>query len=423
MVDTVAKSIAALVGPEHVRPATEVDAIDGVKSQLVVEPATSSEVAGVLAIASRAGQHVIPRGGGTKLSWGSSPATAEVVLSTCRLNRLLEHADGDMTATVEAGCTIDELQRRLAGRGQRLALDPLWPQQATVGGVFATGDSGSLRNSFGPARDLILGVTVALADGTLARSGGKVVKNVAGYDLPKLMTGSYGTLGVITQVTVRLHPLPAVVRNMQFQLSEQNQVEPFVTAMRECSLLTTAVQFEAGTDLPTVAQIRVEGASQVIDAKCQRIARGTADAGIDSPTEIAMEDWTARESLFVNQDSPALVCKVSLLPARLPAWLELLRRTGTAQDVRWRFLGQLAGVGLLRLESPQSSNLLHTVETLRTELAEQAGSLVILSCPAGLKSQADIWGDASDSQPLRQQVKMQFDETNTLNPGRYVGGI
>jgi len=135
-------------------------------------------------------------------------ARMDLVLSTQGLNRVLEHAAGDMTCTVEAGCTITALRQVLARHGQRLALDPLWPDCATVGGVLATNDSGPLRQAFGSARDLLIGVTIALPDGTLARSGGKVVKNVAGYDLPKLMVGALGTLGVITQATFRLHPLP-----------------------------------------------------------------------------------------------------------------------------------------------------------------------------------------------------------------------
>src|SRR5262249_5674473 len=136
------------------------------------------------------------------------PRRADVILSSERLNRIVEHAWADLTVTVEAGCTIHGLQESLALQGQRLALDALWPGPATVGGVLSTNDSGALRPRFGAVRDLIIGVTLALPDGTLAKSGGKVVKNVAGYDLPKLATGALGTLGVITRAVFRLHPLP-----------------------------------------------------------------------------------------------------------------------------------------------------------------------------------------------------------------------
>ena len=150
---------------------------------------------------------MIPRGGGTKLGWANSPARAGLILSTARLTEVIEHAWADLTVSVGAGCTVQRLQEALAQHGQRLALDPLWPEKATVGGVLSTNDSGALRLRFGALRDLIIGVTVALPDGTLASSGGKVVKNVAGYDLPKLVTGALGTLGVITRAVFRLHPL------------------------------------------------------------------------------------------------------------------------------------------------------------------------------------------------------------------------
>ncbi len=191
------RDLRALVGQENVRTGGEHDAADGIVSQMIIEPANAAEVARALKIATDAGLHVIPRGGGTKMDWGNclrrDGQSGELILSTRRLNRVIEHAWGDMTATVEAGCTFQQFQQTLAAHGQRLALDPLWPGHATIGGILASNDSGPLRVRFGSLRDLIIGVTLALPDGTLAKSGGKVVKNVAGYDLPKLATGSLGT--------------------------------------------------------------------------------------------------------------------------------------------------------------------------------------------------------------------------------------
>ncbi len=154
---------------------------------------------------------MIPLGGGTKADWGNPVTRADVAISTAKLNRVVDHAAGDMTVVVEAGCTIGDLQRTLAQQGQRLACDPLWQEHATVGGILATNDSGAWRLRYGGLRDLVIGVTLALPDGTLAESGGRVVKNVAGYDLPKLVTGSLGTLGMITRAVFRLHPLPHAV--------------------------------------------------------------------------------------------------------------------------------------------------------------------------------------------------------------------
>src|SRR5258706_4605240 len=201
------KSIA-LVGNEYARAATAADAVAGCQPNVVIEPGTEGELAEIVRPSNEAGLAVIPRGGGTKLGWGNPPARADLILSTARLNEIIEHAWADLTVTVEAGCTIQRLQETLAEHGQRLALDPLWPEIATIGGVLSANDSGALRLRFGALRDLIIGVTIALPDGTLASSGGKLVKNVAGYDLPKLVTGALGTLGGFTRAVFRLHPLP-----------------------------------------------------------------------------------------------------------------------------------------------------------------------------------------------------------------------
>src|SRR6266481_1239218 len=232
----------ALVGNEYVRAATAADAVAGGQPKLVIEPATERELAGILRLSNEAGLAVIPRGGGTKLGWGNSPARADVVLSTARMTEIIEHAWADLTVTVEAGCTVQRLQETLGQHGQRLALDPLWPEKATVGGVLSTNDSGALRLRFGALRDLIIGVTIALPDGTLASSGGKVVKNVAGYDLPKLVTGALGTLGVITRAVFRLHPLPLNIRTFTFVARDWADANRLVLSVQDSKLAHTGLQ-------------------------------------------------------------------------------------------------------------------------------------------------------------------------------------
>ena len=190
--------MAAITGPEHLL------ALD---SAIAVAPANTEEVAAILRFAQENQLAVVPWGGGTKQGWGY-PVTPALVLEMHRLNTLREHTWQDMTCTVEAGCTWSSLQSALAQHGQYVALDPLWPERATVGGIVATNDSGALRLRYGGLRDLIIGMTIVLADGTIAHTGGKVVKNVAGYDLHKLMIGAFGTLGVITSVNFRLHSIP-----------------------------------------------------------------------------------------------------------------------------------------------------------------------------------------------------------------------
>src|SRR5205807_8771521 len=207
------------------------DAVDGVPAQMVIKPASADELARALRVANAAGLSVIPRGAGTKLGWGNPPRRADLILSPARVDRVIEHAWGDMTAAVQAGCTVEHFQRTLAEHRQRLALDALWPKRATIGGMLAANDSGALRVRFGALRDLIIGITLALPDGTLAKSGGKVVKNVAGYDLPKLATGALGTLGIITQAIFRLHPVPRTSRTLSFSAPDGSIINAFILAV------------------------------------------------------------------------------------------------------------------------------------------------------------------------------------------------
>ncbi len=194
---------------------------------------SETELAAALRCGDATGLGVVPRGGGTKTGWGNPPVRADLILSTARLNRVIEYAWADLTVSVEAGCTIQNLQNALAEHGQRIAVDPLWPERATVGGILSTNDSGSLRIRYGALRDLIIGVTIALPDGTLASSGGKVVKNVAGYDLPKLATGALGTLGVITRANFRLHPLPRNIRSFTFAARDLGDANRVVLAVQD----------------------------------------------------------------------------------------------------------------------------------------------------------------------------------------------
>jgi glycolate oxidase FAD binding subunit len=198
-----------------VRPATPADAVAGVQPQIVAAPASAAEASALLRAAADLGLAVVPRGTGSRLDWGSPPERCDLVIETTRLDHVVEHAAGDLVATVQAGVRLDRLADLLGAAGQRLALDPpTLPGIAggaggTVGGLLATGAAGPLRLRYGTPRDLLIGITVVRADGAIAKSGGKVVKNVAGYDIGKLFAGSRGTLGLITSATFRLHPVPA----------------------------------------------------------------------------------------------------------------------------------------------------------------------------------------------------------------------
>src|SRR5437660_646207 len=316
---TIRKKFIDILGTEHLRPATPADSVSGVQPQLILEPATELQLAAALRLANEASLAVIPRGGGTKLAWGNPLSRADLILSTVRLNKILEHAWADLTVTVEAGCSIQTLQETLAQHGQRLALDPLWPEKATVGGILSTNDSGALRLRFGALRDLIIGVTIALPDGTLASSGGKVVKNVAGYDLPKLATGALGTLGIITRAIFRLHPIAREIRSLSFSPPDTQAMNAFLLAILDSKLVPTGLQFRAGSSLPLQVDIRFEGTTAGCDAQCEQILKIAA-----SCSRLEVRDaWAAAERLW--DDAPCVV-KFSTLPAELGALLDRIKK-------------------------------------------------------------------------------------------------
>jgi glycolate oxidase FAD binding subunit len=386
----------------------------------VIEPADAAELARALAEAWSAGRAVLPRGGGTKSDWGNPPRRADVILSTKKLNRVLEHAAGDMTATVEAGCTITDLQNQLALRGQRLAIDPLWPDRATVGGVLATNDNGSLRGAFGSLRDLVLGVTVALPDGTLTRSGGKVVKNVAGYDLPKLMVGALGTLGVITEATFRLHPIPRAAAAALVIAPDFSAACAVAGAVQDSTIAPAGVEVRADDASPPVfVAVWVEGSPEAVEAQWHALYELATCRGCFVGSYATRH---AREKLFLDGIHTA-VCKVTFPAARLADLCNALSETACGADARWDACLEGVGVGWFRITTPGATALPKVVESLRAAAVSLGGSLALLQCPAEVRQCVDAWGDVGDALPLMRRVKQQFDPTGCLNPGRFVGGI
>jgi glycolate oxidase FAD binding subunit len=413
------EDLRSIVGPEHISPATPQDAVDGILPQMVAGPTSQQEVAAVLKAVASAGLRVLPRGAGSKMEWGNPARAGELVLSLRRMNRVLEHAYGDMTTTVEAGCTFQQLQETLSVHGQRVALDPLWPDKATVGGILATNDSGPLRARFGSLRDLIIGVTLVLPDGTVAKSGGKVVKNVAGYDLPKLATGSLGTLGIITQAIFRLHPTPRESRTLTFSTPDIKTASQFVLAIQASKLVPTGVQVRAQHSASCDIDVRFEGTGVGCDCQCEQLLQmASGTTRIDSAGDV----WKARETLW-DGNSPAAVCKFTLLPTELQPFVEQLTAVSVQEQTTWRLVAQAVGLGLLRVEALHTDTLSDMLRALRTSMENRRGSLSILSCPSEVKSKMDVWGNAGDALPLMRSIKAQFDPKGILNPGRFIAGI
>jgi glycolate oxidase FAD binding subunit len=406
----------AILAPDSIRAA---DAICGAQPRLVLEPASEQQVAAVLRLANDASLAVIPRGGGTKLSWGNPPARADVILSTARLDKIIEHPWADLTVSVEAGCTVQKLQDALAQHGQRLALDPLWPEQATIGGILSTNDSGSLRLRFGALRDLIIGVTLALPDGTLASSGGKVVKNVAGYDLPKLVTGALGTLAVITRAIFRLHPLPRNSKTLSISGCNLEGMQWLILAVQDSTLAHSALQSRITQDAEPVVDILFEGTEAGIAAQATQLRELARPA---AATEAASTVWDASQELWNSANAArAAVAKITTLPASISRTVETVQRAASSRKTHWKLSMQAMGIGWLRLDAAPE-NLHAVLSDLRFELEHSGGSLALCHHPSGMPH-LDAWGQPSDALPLMRAVKNQFDPKNTLNPGRFLAGI
>jgi glycolate oxidase FAD binding subunit len=412
------EKLRSVVGSENLRAATSADAVAGVLPQFVAEPGDEQQLAGVVSLANEAGIAVIPRGGGTKLEWGNAPKKAELILSTARLNRILEHAWADLTVTVEAGCTLQSLQEALARHGQRLAFDGLWPERATIGGALSTNDIGVLRVRFGALRDLVIGVTLALADGTLASSGGKVVKNVAGYDLPKLATGALGTLGVITRAVFRLHPLPRAAKTVSFRAREWQAMQTYILSIQDSKLAHTALQIRCAAGGELCADILFEATDAGLNAQELQLRKLLGSTSLEeSPKDV----WNARQELWTSGTENALIAKFSVLPAEIAKTMGVLERIAGPQKLHWQVVAQATGIATLRLEG-EPARLSRAVEALRAAVEGCGGSLVVLRRPQEF-GPMDAWGNAGDAVGLMRAVKHQLDPRSTLNPGRFVGGI
>ena len=415
--DSSADALRALAGIARVRPAGTGDAVAGVQPEMVVEPESEQKIAAVLRYANEVGLSVAPRGGGTKLSWGNPPGRLDLILSMARLDRVVEHAWADLTVIVEAGCAIQHLQETLAQHGQRLALDPLWPERATIGGVLSTNDSGALRLRFGGLRDLVIGMTLALPDGTLAASGGKVVKNVAGYDLPKLATGALGTLGVITRAIFRLHPLPQCTMTLSLSARSFSEAQRFIAAVQDSRLAHSALQIRAGNGLPPEADVLFECIQAGLAAQEMHLRK------LAAPNCLAHADsavWKARERLWLSPQD-ATIAKISVLPAEIVSAIEIIDLTAPEQAIRWGAVMQATGIGWLRLDGA-AEGLHALLLKLRARFERDGGSLQVLHQPAGM-APLDAWGNVGNALPLMSALKKEFDAKDSLNRGRFVGGI
>lgn len=381
------------------------DAVGGVVPREVVRPTSIREVADVLRAAAGERLTVVPVGGGSKTSWAAPPSSCDLLLDTTGLDRVVEHVAGDLVVVAEAGVRLGDLQSRLRGANQLLGLDPPEPG-ATLGGVVSANASGPRRLRYGTVRDLLIGITVVLADGTVASAGGKVVKNVAGYDLGKLYTGAHGTLGVVVSTTWRLHPVAPARRVVVLDLADAAQAAPLVLRVTRSTLTPSAVELfaTAGGSAQLVVVFESIAESVTAQARAAVDLLGGGEEADDPPHAFGQRPGGADD----------VVLRIAHVPTGLPHVLAAL--PAGAQ------VSASAATGVTYAAVPGAEAAV-TLPHLREALPAFDGSAVVLRAPEAVRDALDHWGPAGDALPLMRQVKERFDPERRMSPGRFVGGL
>ena len=405
---------------------------DGIVPKTVVLPASVQEVQNVLRFASEQNITVMPAGAGTKLGIGNIAEKIDIVLATTRLNKMIEYEPADLTVTVEAGIHLAELQTELAKNRQFFPLNPPYADRCTIGGIVSTNASGPLRLRYGTARNLVLGMHVVHTTGTVVKSGGKVVKNVAGYDLNKLYIGAFGTLGIITEVTLKLAPLPTrqEILGAQFQ-TIQDAVKAGLNVVSSQTLPTFVNLFvnvetnQFHEKKPTLL-VGFAGDPETVAWQLnstQNFMEQNSTIGVQKIEGESHDniDQVTQEFSAVDRKSDTVLVKVNLKRTDIAEFAEHALKDTCQMMV-------LLGNGVLYLKIPINSvidfqQLANTLTQLRQRAIDLGGNLIIETASPELKRQIDVWGPIGDTLTLMKQVKAKFDARCVLNPGRFVVNI
>jgi glycolate oxidase FAD binding subunit len=371
----------------------------------VVRPGTVEEVADVMRAAAADGLAVVAVGGRSKLTWAAPPSSCDLLLDVTGLDRVVEHVAGDLTVVAEAGVRLADLQAQLGEEGQLLGLDP--PEDgATLGGVVSANASGPRRLRYGTTRDLLIGTTVVLADGTVAHAGGKVVKNVAGYDLGKLYTGAHGTLGVLVATTWRLHPVPPARRVVTLDLPDAAAAGPLSITLAGSTLTPSAVELIGTAGGPGRLVVLFESiAESVSDQARSTVAMlGGGEESDDLPEDFGRRPGGADDVLLRLAYVPAALSQVV---RALPSGTPVAAHAATGVSYAAVPAGEAVGV----------------LPRLRAAIAEHDGTAVVLRAPDAVRDSLDHWGPVGNALSLMRRVKERFDPERRMSPGRFVGGL
>ena len=365
-----------------------------------------------------------PIGSGSKFSWGNGLALdALMLVSTAKLDQVIDHAVGDLTVTVQAGMRFGELQTQLKKAGQFVAIDPSYEDRATVGGIVATGDSGALRHRYNSVRDMVLGVELVRSDGERVKAGGRVVKNVAGYDLMKLLTGSYGTLGIMTQVTLRLYPLQESSQTV-FLSGEASAVARVMQALLNSGLTPTAIDLLSATvceplDLSAAMGlsmgllVRFQGLAESVTEQVKRLMALGQSQELTTAVPLAEDQlWQCLGQVLTREASAdRVLCKWAVRSAETVATLSYLQEKFPDASARFHVGG---GLGQVQFPSMTAAEMLG----VRSFVEARGGFLTVLEAPDELKASLDVWGYQGNGLGWMRSIKQQFDPQGLLSPGR-----
>ncbi|GAA0516127.1 glycolate oxidase [Saccharopolyspora subtropica] len=414
--NTARDALAAALGAEHVRDATADDAISGVQPRWVATVDGTESASAAMKVAAEHGLVVVPKGSGSKLDWGAPPRSVDLLLDVSAATGIVEHAAGDLVVHALAGTPLAEVNAAVRAAGQQLAIDQPLPT-ATVGGVIATGTAGPARHLFGGVRDLLIGITVVRADGTVTTAGGKVVKNVAGYDLGKLYTGSHGTLGVITEAVFRLHPLAAEHRWITLTTDDPATAAEAADTVRHSQAMPTAIELDQpdpGGPITVCAQL--EGRPTATHDRAVALA-----AAIGHGAEVLdrAPRWWGE---YPFDPAAGIGLRMGVEPAALARLLTATREAASAHGLPLAVRGA-AGLGVLHAGLPGDADP-SAVAGLLAALRARTEYTVLERAPRIVLTATDPWGPVDPGLlALMRRTKDQFDPEHRLAPGRYVGGI
>ena len=393
-----------LLPDEQLASGTAAYAIDGLTPEIVAQPASREEVASLLRVANEAGAAVIPWGGGHRQAQGLSPARYDLALDLRRLDRVVEYEPADLTVTVEAGIRLDELQRVLAEHGQCLTIDPPHAPEETIGGLIATNASGPGRIAYGTLRDLLIGVRFVTATGEIVHSGGRVVKNVAGYDLHRLQVGALGTLGVLVEASFKVSPLPVRVLYVEAKSADLGSLLAVARFGRDRGLaINGIVVARAAGGQDWALQIRLAGGSAAVERSRTDLQAFARERGL-----AAAAGDTLSSPLVTVAPTPAVRARASVIPSETRSLLEALVATAGIVSATW----------------PAEAVTVDELQALRHRcVGAGRGAFVVEAAPVELKRRFDVWGDAGQGASIMRRLKAEFDPNAVLNPGRFAGGL